>query len=141
MGALQITSHIANLAPLIAFAVFLRRWARTYTKACEHMARFRVEDCTCLRQTDRVDVYNNIAKLMRAKGEVDVDAPLSEALNAFNHLVRHELPQALVTSIGPRGLKYEHVALMFFVPLMSFRVDAMASTKAPALLVLDGCGM
>jgi len=88
----------------------LRQWAREKDAIEARLQNFTVRRCTCASEEDRPVVYRNIAALMRATLP-DVDLTDDDnALDAFDNLVRADLPLALSSSFGKTVMPYKYVA-------------------------------
>lgn len=103
--------------------VLFRRWAREMEAIQRRVATFEVGQCSCTCEDDRPLLHKNIALLMRAGGLVGEGAAEPDALLAFNDFVRARLSRSLAASIGPVGLRYWHVVLMFFVIVVPLSFD------------------
>mmetsp|Transcript_58074 Transcript_58074/g.152005 ORF Transcript_58074/g.152005 Transcript_58074/m.152005 type:complete len:192 (+) Transcript_58074:1-576(+) len=91
----------------------LRRWARDREAIGARLQNFSVRRCICACEEDRPVVYRNIAALMR---ETLPDVDLTdddEALEAFDILVRTDLPLAFSSSLGKTFMPYKYVAAVF----------------------------
>lgn len=130
-GSLRLGLGLAATAAglcvgIIEVAILLRFWARVKEKIRKRVENFSVDDCTCFCEDDRPLVNRNIASLMRVTGEVNVEAPEQEALEAFNCIVRRRLSKSLTASIGPLGLGYLQVVAIFAPSILPMGADFFA---------------
>lgn len=119
---LTILTYFYGLVFTAGMGLF-RRFARDMEAIHRRLANFEVGQCTCSCEEDRPLVHNNIARLMRAGGRVGSVATESDALLAFNDFVRARLSRSLAVSIGPIGLRYRQVVLIFFIVVVPWSVD------------------
>lgn len=106
--------------------VAFRVWARNQAAIQARLADFDVARCTCSDEADRPLVYRNIAILMRATHVVESGATNQEALEAFNRLVKAQLPGALDGCIGRIGLAYKYALTLGACAFGSSLIDAFA---------------
>lgn len=99
----------------IGWAWSARRWLKEKQGMLEYTAHFAVRLCSCTDEGDRLVVYTNIAKLMRACGAVVDGASDDEALNAFDQLVRSEVFERLLAGAGRRNMTYKQYVFIGFV--------------------------
>jgi len=119
-GLGQLISYIGLVMLLgpsaIAFSFIMRRWAHVQAQLREQVAQFCVQDARCFCEDDRPVVYSLITAFIRAMNVLDEEAvanPDQEVLlEEFNKLVRTEVPDMILVSIGRIGIPYKHVAAM-----------------------------
>ena len=70
-------------------------------------------------------VYSNIARYMRDTRAVRREASDSDALLAFNELVKSEVPLAVTQSLGAWGIPVRYLAVIL-LPLMTNILDYLA---------------
>eukprot|EP00445_Apocalathium_hangoei_P078517 CAMPEP_0204190578 /NCGR_PEP_ID=MMETSP0361-20130328/59419_1 /ASSEMBLY_ACC=CAM_ASM_000343 /TAXON_ID=268821 /ORGANISM="Scrippsiella Hangoei, Strain SHTV-5" /LENGTH=320 /DNA_ID=CAMNT_0051151413 /DNA_START=120 /DNA_END=1083 /DNA_ORIENTATION=- len=102
--------RVVNL--IVGFIVLrsLRQWAREKGTIHARLQNFTVRLCACASEEDRPVVYRNIAALMRATlPDVDLTDD-DDALEAFDNLVRADLPLAFSSSFGKTVMPYKYVA-------------------------------
>lgn len=116
-AALRVFTHVerVNYIMLLVFLPFFvvsqRRWAKRRVEMLERLRVFDVRDCTCAVESDRPVVYGNIALLIQASLQVDSEM----ALDAFNVIVREQLPAALADSLGRFAFEYKHYAALGWI--------------------------
>jgi len=118
-----VSAHFAYAVGGLLMALVLRQSARTQDSIRSRVSQFTVDACVCFCEDDRPVVYSSIALLMRARGQVAADASDQEALTAFELAVRECLPGALVASIGPLGIKYQHVVTVLTCTYLAAGMD------------------
>jgi len=110
-------SYIAFLTAFIAggfYSVGVRQWSRDRAAIQSRLGNFSVRNCVCFVEADRALVCRNIAALMKARRVVHMDATQDEALDAFEVLVRTDLPSAFVSALGTRSFKYKQYLMFAF---------------------------
>mmetsp|Transcript_135135 Transcript_135135/g.431413 ORF Transcript_135135/g.431413 Transcript_135135/m.431413 type:complete len:553 (+) Transcript_135135:32-1690(+) len=105
-----LTASIAG----VFHSVGLRQWSRDRAAIQLRLGNFSVRNCVCFIESDRALVCRNIAALMKARRVVHMDATQDEALDAFEVLVRTDLPSAFVSALGRRSFKYKQYLMLAF---------------------------
>jgi len=115
---------------LTVFAVPLhiaqRSWAREKTAVHDRLSNFSVQHCLCSCEDDRPLVYANIAALTKALMGIRQDVADEVALHAFDSLVRNNLPQALLPSLGHFGFHYKFLCILSSSLTLPVVVDELA---------------
>ncbi|CAJ1455239.1 unnamed protein product [Effrenium voratum] len=123
----RILVALLDLPLLVTVTWAFRTWSKEERQMMENVRTFHYGDSHCLKETDRTMVYGNIARYMRDTKAVPRDASDEDALQAFNQLVKAEVPYAITRSLGGLGipLRYLFVILM---PVMTNILDYMAAS-------------
>jgi len=119
-GVQEVATYSCNVIIAYAGGLVLRWWARRTEEIYTCISKFRAQDCTCFCEDDRPLVYGNIMKLMEDIGEVTEGAPEEEGLEAFNSMVRRDLPQSLTAS---GTLSYMQVAAVMLCTFFTTNVE------------------
>lgn len=107
-----LIAYLVALTAVIPYFIAQRRWARDKTALTLQLRCFEVRACLCAVESDRPKVYHNIGILMRRVLDLPVDADLDCTLNAFNELVRTELPDAVAVAFGRFAFDYKHYVML-----------------------------
>jgi len=105
---------VMTLPSIVLQFWWFRRLVRLRQELTLPVENFKIQSTTCAQEEDRPLVEGNIVAFMRALEEVDPEANDEAALEAFNRLVRMEVPSALNAACGRRTLPYRYVAVMTF---------------------------
>eukprot|EP00928_Gymnodinium_smaydae_P089531 TRINITY_DN73490_c0_g1_i1.p1 TRINITY_DN73490_c0_g1~~TRINITY_DN73490_c0_g1_i1.p1 ORF type:complete len:507 (-),score=39.58 TRINITY_DN73490_c0_g1_i1:300-1820(-) len=123
------SSSLSVMFILIAFGLCLTIRVDIRSRSCMiwKIATFDIKDCTCTLESDRALIHANISLLMRAARKA---GPNQDALEVFNELVRTELREALLTSLGRFAFRVEDVLMYVVVFITSFYDDNLSSLRA-----------
>lgn len=122
-AAALLVSYI--LGPILALGAVLvfRRLAREKAALISRLCGFEVRACVCAVEADRPVVYHNISTFMQATYDLPAVATSEEALDAFNKMVRAELPAAVLASLGRMSFGYKHIVMFGMTVSGSFLLD------------------
>mmetsp|Transcript_141133 Transcript_141133/g.450831 ORF Transcript_141133/g.450831 Transcript_141133/m.450831 type:complete len:619 (+) Transcript_141133:60-1916(+) len=128
------TGFALSLPALMSFSALLwlyviRNWERDKVSIRSRLEDFSVSECRCFDEKDRPIVYRNIAVLMRHVEAVPKDSDEDAALEAFDELVRAELPNAIAGSVGRHVLKYKHLVCVAAVTGLPDLMDKSAGLR------------
>jgi len=79
-----------------------RRWAHDMGQTWQRVRNFKIQDAACAVESDRPVVERNIMRFMELSGRANIHSCRAEALEAFNKLVRTEVPAAIRASLHTR---------------------------------------
>mmetsp|Transcript_55454 Transcript_55454/g.121323 ORF Transcript_55454/g.121323 Transcript_55454/m.121323 type:complete len:719 (-) Transcript_55454:209-2365(-) len=116
-----VTFWMASLAIFLIFRVVARSKATTL----RNIAEFKITDCACAEEADRVLVYKNIAHLMQRTMGLDRSMPQDQVLAAFDDVVRYEFPRALRKQIGNFVFPYKSLMLIALLHDVPYLVDKL----------------
>lgn len=107
-------------------AFFVRRWEQQLVNFLELLRTFSIDDAALSDEDDRALVYDNILHFMRRAGLMSHAADDKSVLDAFNTLVRTEIPQSIAEGLGHCGMSYKYIAWMM-LPQVCGTMDKMLS--------------
>mmetsp|Transcript_141134 Transcript_141134/g.450836 ORF Transcript_141134/g.450836 Transcript_141134/m.450836 type:complete len:624 (+) Transcript_141134:60-1931(+) len=107
----------------------IRQWARDKVSIRSRLENFSVSECICFDERDRPLVCRNIAVLMCLVEAVPKDSDEAAALEAFDKLVRAQLPHAIAGSVGRHVLKYKYLLCIALVDDFSYLMDECAGLR------------
>lgn len=122
----RLAIGILDLPLLLAVTWAFRSWAKAERQMLKNIRTFHYGDANCLKESDRIMVYANIARYMRDTKAVTAAATDEDALLAFNELVKTEVPMAVTKSLGGWGIPVRYLCVIL-LPLMTNILDYVAA--------------
>jgi len=133
-------SYSVTIVMIITGMVLLyiiRQWTRAKVNLRSRLEDFSVSESSCFDENDRPIVYRNIAVLMRQIEAVPNDCSEAVALEAFNQLVRTELPNAIAGSVGRQVLKYRYLLGLSLAMDIPELLDGLSNAMPVRYIVRD----
>lgn len=87
-------------------AFVIRRWNKYMRDIEQTIESFSIRHAAVAVEADRAIIEGNVTTFMRYIGRVPPDTTEGEALDAFDAMVRKELPSSLRYSFGPHAFPY-----------------------------------
>lgn len=122
----RLAIGILDFPLLLAVTWAFRSWAKEERQMLKNIRTFHYGDANCLQETDRIMVYDNIARYMRDTRAVTSEATDEDALSAFNELVKAEVPIAVTQSLGGWGIPVRYLCVIL-LPLMTNILDYLSA--------------
>merc|ERR1719331_1735531 len=102
--------------------ILFRAWFRRLKSMQSRVQSFDTAMAKCFDERDRPLVNGFIVASMKSLGRCRPDTEDKVALQAFDALVRQEIPPAMKASVGKVGLPYRYV-LVIYQPFLHFSLD------------------
>eukprot|EP00405_Crypthecodinium_cohnii_P019217 CAMPEP_0206466758 /NCGR_PEP_ID=MMETSP0324_2-20121206/28647_1 /ASSEMBLY_ACC=CAM_ASM_000836 /TAXON_ID=2866 /ORGANISM="Crypthecodinium cohnii, Strain Seligo" /LENGTH=316 /DNA_ID=CAMNT_0053939931 /DNA_START=138 /DNA_END=1089 /DNA_ORIENTATION=+ len=113
----------------ILLAICFRKLAEHKENLRKRLTTFSIKQCALHEERDRSMVYACIATLVRASGHATEGANEEECLQAFDALVRDEMPGSFLAMFGRFGFSSKHLVAVNMLIWMPRAIDGLASIE------------
>jgi len=126
----MILSYLVWSCCLYVTALYFHEIEKGKERMRDTLANFSIRNSYCSRQSDRPIVYSCIASLLRSTGRVDEFATQGEALDAFDEIVRKEVPGLFGDCLQTMGTKPRNIMVCMLLAVLPYAADAAGNIQS-----------